>query len=752
MTQKHQKRQFTTKKLWLFSMFGSLGLVPIASLISCSQPSLNKKDIPEIFLNSDFNQNKDIQAKFEKYNQIHILNEINDYFEKIDHDDLFIFKNGADPKNVTFDQLMKNNFLIKYMDFNQTKFKSIIEKQFQLSDDFLKRLKFSVDYNNIFYDPGNYFDILIPVNVRLYLENHDKAEYAKGMFINQAIKLRVANVKYKDKEKYSDLLNVYQKIKAIKDSDFEIQLKDSINSKTMQDLIEKWGINQLDTKQLNEIFAIKNSIFENLQKENSHNEKIKLKMTAFDVDFNDETLARNEGILKIRLGVINVDSKQNKKELTNSVPEAGITFNVKFKFDNEFLTYLKLKETIKISTIFQNEINTDHTNLKKDNLIIKSNNRSIKKIEVMNLKSINFRQSEVSLNVYLENQTQPIIIKKYLGTNKDSLLFEKEFTKRNIKAPNFVTDRITTTNLASIKKDFFIAYNSSIFSGGYGISRGFYGNDNIKTPSFLHFGEDYLAPDYQAIVMPYDGQMIAAYELPAKNAWTGVGTVVVIKIPVANLDWSPKEKEIYLNDNKSDIYLSFLHLDAQKTLNNPIIDLKSTVGKMGDKRAINVAEGITPQSPKEIKKGTIIGYLGNEASNGGWMSHVHINLYSNRKQYLSPNYFSIDQKPDLDESRINKYYDSQKNLYTPIGNIGVIGNSLTNVFVNQINPVTGEEIKKEKDKKDPIKLNEIALYKNNLSITNTEIKKGYLNPNIIYNLRNDKTISFGIEEFFNLNQ
>ncbi|SYV90813.1 Uncharacterised protein [Metamycoplasma alkalescens] len=134
------------------------------------------------------------------------------------------------------------------------------------------------------------------------------------------------------------------------------------------------------------------------------------------------------------------------------------------------------------------------------------------------------------------------------------------------------------------------------------------------------------------------------------------------------------------------------------------------------------------------------------------MSHVHINLYSNRKQYLSPNYFSIDQKPDLDESRINKYYDSQKNLYTPIGNIGVIGNSLTNVFVNQINPVTGEEIKKEKDKKDPIKLKEIALYKNNLSITNAEIKKGYLNPNIIYNLRNDKTISFGIEEFFNLNQ
>ncbi|SYV90812.1 Uncharacterised protein, partial [Metamycoplasma alkalescens] len=73
-----------------------------------------------------------------------------------------------------------------------------------------------------------------------------------------------------------------------------------------------------------------------------------------------------------------------------------------------------------------------------------------------------------------------------------------------------------------------------------------------------------------------------------------------------------------MNDNKSDIYLSFLHLDAQKTLNNPIIDLKSTVGKMVDKRAINVAEGITPQSPKEIKKGTIIGYLGNEASNGGW--------------------------------------------------------------------------------------------------------------------------------------
>ncbi len=105
--------------------------------------------------------------------------------------------------------------------------------------------------------------------------------------------------------------------------------------------------------------------------------------------------------------------------------------------------------------------------------------------------------------------------------------------------------------------------------------------DNVVVPRFVHIGEDYIAPDFQPVLAPYDGQIVAAYELTTKVVATGVGTVVVIKIPVANLDWSPKEKEIYLNDNDKHIYMSFLHLDAGKTLNNTSLGWQSETVTLG---------------------------------------------------------------------------------------------------------------------------------------------------------------------------
>ncbi|ENY68722.1 Hypothetical protein, predicted lipoprotein [Metamycoplasma auris 15026] len=747
------KKNISLKKMLLFGLGSIIATSPIAIAISCGNPKPIETKNSEILLNYDFKTNPIDLERYEKYNQIHILSEINEYFKNTNHDDLFIFKEGAEAKNVTFDNMMKNNFMVKYMEFDKDKFKSIIRNEFKLSDEFLNRLDFHIDYNNVYYDPGNYFDVLIPVNVKLYLKNHNKAEYIKGMFVSQPIKFRLPNIKDKNQEKNKDIFETYNEIKKIKDTDFQIKLNDSINQKEIQDLINKWGITQLDSMQLSKIFEVKNEAFDKLKKDKEA-KNLQLKMTAFDFDLSDKNLASNEGFLKIRVGVINDDKKKNDKSL--KTPEAGVTFRVKFKFDNEFLKNLRVSESIKVNTIFQNEINSDHEIFDASNLIVKSLNKDIKKIEVVELKSNGFRSSKVKLNVYLKDKKDPVVIEKIIGSKKDALLYESEFTKKNIIAPNFATDRITTTNLASIKKDFFATYNSYIFSGGYGISRGFYGNDTIKTPSYLHFGEDYLAPDHQAILMPYDGEIIAAYDLPVKAAWTGVGTVVVIKIPVQNLtDWSPKEKELYLNDNKQHIYMSFLHLDAQKTLNNPIIGISSKKAIIGTNRDVTVADGITPKKPKVVKKGQIIGYLGTEATNGGWMSHAHVNLYSNRKNYLSPNYFSTPQRPDLDDSRIDKYYDEKKMTYTQIGNIGVSGIGPSNAIVNKINPKTGEEIKVKDStgKMVPEKIaDEIGLYKSKLSITEYEIKKGYLNPNVVYDLRDDKTVSFGIEEFFDLNK
>ncbi len=33
--------------------------------------------------------------------------------------------------------------------------------------------------------------------------------------------------------------------------------------------------------------------------------------------------------------------------------------------------------------------------------------------------------------------------------------------------------------------------------------------DNVVVPRFVHIGEDYIAPDFQPVLAPYDGQIVA---------------------------------------------------------------------------------------------------------------------------------------------------------------------------------------------------------------------------------------------------
>nr|WP_307928951.1 hypothetical protein [Mycoplasmopsis bovis] len=193
-----------------------------------------------------------------------------------------------------------------------------------------------------------------------------------------------------------------------------------------------------------------------------------------------------------------------------------------------------------------------------------------------------------------------------------------------------------------------------------------------------------------------------AYELTTKVVATGVGTVVVIKIPVANLDWSPKEKEIYLNDNDKHIYMSFLHLDAGKTLNNTSLGWQSETVTLGDKnRTIKVAPTVSADTPTEVKKGQIIGFLGTQDTNGGWMAHAHVNLYTNRNFWLSPNHFNKESKQSNIDKRVKDYKKTNKgkiNNTHKCGNIGVEG-------VSKIKPLLKLTQKPVKQKKNKSKKN-----------------------------------------------
>ncbi|QVK09516.1 MSC_0775 family lipoprotein [Mycoplasma mycoides] len=721
---------FKSKKL-IIPLLTTLAVVPSLVVVSCKNPQSTQSLSEKIYLNYNLLTEKDKQ-EFENYNQINMLSEINQYFTKHDHNkDLVKFTTtGASGDTVEFNNVMKNNYASKYIKFDKDKFKEIIKKEFNLSDSFLNRLEFEVDYNNISRDYGNNFDIIFPIRVKLPLVSHDNFKYQQGLFIEQTFNFRIKNVKASGSEKIdvSKIKDIYNELLKLKDkNNFTASVK-TITEETKK-LVDEWGIHELNSKQLGDIFDIKTEEFDKLVKD----KEVEHKVTITDVDLSDPSLDINEGLLKLRLGI-----KSKGKET-----ETGVNVWVKFNFDQKdtFWKELKISESIKVNTVKFSETNTDFTKLMNDNLIIKSKSKFIKNIKLSSIdKTTDYRNSGVLLEV-LTNESKDNVIKlhKKLGVGKYTDLYSADFTKNNIHAPNFATEKLTQENLKSINKDFFRQFDSELFSGGYARSRGFY-SEKVKTPKFMHIGEDYIAKDFEAVVMPYDGEIIAAYELTTNVPFAGVGTVVVAKVPITSLSWSPKQKEIELNDNNKHIYISFLHLDAQRTLNNDKLGWVAETAKLGESRTVKVVKSVTPKTPKKVSKGTVIGYLGDHSSNGGWMSHAHINLYTNRPNYLSENYFSSKTtRAQLDDKRAEGYKSSVSNdKFSAIGNIGVETKLDSKIY--QVDPKTGKE-----DKNKEI-TTELPQYYNGLSMLGFEKTKGYANPNLMYKLRDERTVSFSVKE------
>ncbi|WFQ90760.1 prolipoprotein [Mycoplasma feriruminatoris] len=803
-------KNFKFKKTFLFYFISILSTTPIITVISCTNTNTINQN-SEIFLNlsNKTKLNNNDLLRFETNNQINILSEINEYFINNHVDNLITYKvDGASSKTVLFEDMMLDNYMTKHMEFNQKEFKKILKDKLHYTDNLISRLSFSVDYNNVRRDVNNSFNIVFPIRVRLNLVSHNKAKYQQGLYSEHTIEVyvkdailkaknelevlkaqkdfvekKLSEVNQKDKqnieqikaqlelnitelnavvEKQEQLKKAFEELKTLKSSDLKVTLN---KDKVKKDLLDKWTIHDLDSKQLKEMFSIDESEFKKLK---DKYKEFDFKLTLEDVDFKDPSLKQNEGNLKIRVGV------NNKKEDVENNFQAGLSIFSKFSFDwnDQFWKKLKLADLVKINTIANTENNTDLSNLNTNNLIVKAYSDQIKDISIDKITSKDFRNANIELNLKLLDSSSLKLVKN-IGVGNYSLLFTNQFTKQHIKAPSFATERLDATILPSIDKSFFGSFNSELFSGGYGISRAFY-NEKVKTPSYMHIGEDYIANDHQEVLIPYDGEVIAAYEFTTTRPREGVGTVMVLKIPVSSLDWTPKQKEIYLNNNSDHIFMSFLHLDAPRTLNNPKLGWQAKTVELGHinrqgkaihqdkKRTIQVVPNVTPQTPTKVKKGEVIGYLGSESTNGGWMSHAHVNLYTNRSHYLTKNYFNLKAKNSfLNPSRLKKYKTSEVN-YSNLGNIGVHGsfdfiwpNGIQtkearpniNFKVYETDPKTG---KKKQPRRELV--NELRDYAPSANLNKWEIEEGYADPNLIYKLRDPRTLQFNIEDYIKVNK
>nr|WP_307919023.1 hypothetical protein [Mycoplasmopsis bovis] len=108
---------------------------------------------------------------------------------------------------------------------------------------------------------------------------------------------------------------------------------------------------------------------------------------------------------------------------------------------------------------------------------------------------------------------------------------------------------------------------------------------------------------------------------------------------------------------------------------------------------------MSADTPTEVKKGQIIGFLGTQDTNGGWMAHAHVNLYTNRNFWLSPNHFNKESKQSNIDKRVKDYKKTNKGKkkYTQVA-ILVLKVCQSKAVV-EVDPKTGEA-KKNKSKKN----------------------------------------------------
>nr|WP_307937375.1 hypothetical protein [Mycoplasmopsis bovis] len=117
---------------------------------------------------------------------------------------------------------------------------------------------------------------------------------------------------------------------------------------------------------------------------------------------------------------------------------------------------------------------------------------------------------------------------------------------------------------------------------------------------------------------------------------------------------------------------------------------------------------MSADTPTEVKKGQIIGFLGTQDTNGGWMAHAHVNLYTNRNFWLSPNHFNKESKQSNIDKRVKDYKKTNKGKIKIHTSVAILVLKVCQIKpVVEVDPKTGEAKKTKVKKMEKKKTNEI---------------------------------------------
>ncbi|NQZ66421.1 MAG: ATP-binding cassette domain-containing protein [Mycoplasmatales bacterium] len=306
--------------------------------------------------------------------------------------------------------------------------------------------------------------------------------------------------------------------------------------------------------------------------------------------------------------------------------------------------------------------------------------------------------------------------KKNLKDNVYPFLFEGNLNN-SLDKIEFLMPNIQQNDVPFYPENISKAWNTKFSFGGYGEKRFFYKDANNKS-AFFHTGIDLFVKDGTKLLSPFNGKIIASFWSGNRKFIYGSGsgtqiTLIVKKEEIANK--LGQEKADKICEKNKFLRFHFIHLskiNTNKIYSNKLIK-KSF--KKHDKKVIfpkNFTE-------KNVSEGEVIGFVGKREENGGWVPHVHLEIYKTNS-YLIFNDFK------------EKYFNSPEKNFFSTGTINGSNKDDFNKFVKNSNSINPDKIFnfKSNSKKMEMKLSDSMNYQRkiqvidlNLTINKTKILK-----------------------------
>ncbi|MGY6172167.1 MSC_0775 family lipoprotein [Candidatus Mycoplasma pogonae] len=475
----------------------------------------------------------------------------------------------------------------------------------------------------------------------------------------------------------------------------------------------------------------------------------------------------NQINLDVRLGIKHELSKDEKLKKLGTMPSAE---RGQF-YKNEWGKNVRLKQEITNSATSQHNLISFLTNdaqVYNKNYISPYNYRFVEKgllvpLGDFSVKSQSDKVKYQIIRAFVNPEYSRSYIFTLLATSKDNSFEPQEVTvKFEVPKRGYIfakslqdspiayemkIDGLKRQDLTQVTDSVNQDLGTKITTGGFLDDRNIY--LAYQTYVSIHAGEDILVEAQTPVFAPFDGKVISSYYLPSETVGAGIGTQVIMEVNKTDLVGKLDQKVLdtkFRDVNK--IYLVFIHLDYNTTLQLYGSSLEADFRNRRTKVYFNT---ITPQNPKLVKAGDIIGYVGAKEVNGGWTPHVHMELWDGNPIQLSQNGFTIDGRGSKgqfwsQEAR-SKYLESGKydqfeqNSVFALKNLGTWGKQLPEI--EKFDPVTLEKVRSPRTP-GPKKY---LPYLYNYETINTRFKPLW-DPNYIIQLRDNNSLSFSVLDIF----